>query len=788
MAKRSIKVSAAGMEKANKAFIQTGWTQEYLPAEVGLTTRQTIWKFLTGKPLDRHFFMEICFKLGLEWQEIAQLPGESQPEADEQKQDDYLNISALVQRVRSRRYDKIQSQCGTMRLLDVAQPIDLNDIYVSVNILESLSSQRWLDVSDLQGLNPENFDRFGLGNIAQSRVPGLQALRTYPKLMVLGKPGAGKTTFLQKIAIQCNGGFLQPDRIPIFIRLKNFMADVESGNAAPLLYYIRQEIGSSFISSQQVETLLRHGSALILLDGLDEVPADESYQLLKQIRHLSEEYYKNQFIITCRIAAKQYQLEGFTDIEIADFDASQIQAFAQKWFVAVGKKEAEGLALASQFIEKLQLPENLPIRELAVTPLLLNLACSVFQAKADFPARRSDLYKQGLEILLNRWDETRGIKRDYVYRNLSLLQKLQLLSEIAATTFEQGNYFFCSSTLQQYIANYFQKLPGSNEDGTPLQVDSSAVLQAIEVQHGLLVERAREVYSFSHLTFQEYLTARNIVANPEPEILNKNLNNLVSHITEPRWREVFLLTAGLLGNAESLIKLMKQEIDEMMARDDKLQQFLIWLAKKSVSVQVPYKPAATHAFYLTLSLARELNLERDLNLALALDLSLAGNLAPELNLDLALDRVLTLSLTLPSNPNLERMLALSFALPMQSDFGDDVELESGLQHLKRQLPTPDEGMETLKVWWSTKGKAWTEELRNAMIRYRNIGHSWQFSDRQGLALRQYYQANLFLLECLNSNCQVSTDVRKEIQETLLLPLALPVQPIAYTGITSWKRV
>jgi predicted NACHT family NTPase len=335
MAKRSLKASAAGMEKANKAFKQTGWTQEYLAAEVGLSTRQTIWKFLTGKPLDRHFFMEICFKLGLEWQEIAELPGESQSEAEDRKQNDYLiNITALVQRVRSRRYDKIQSQCGTMRLLDVAQPIDINDIYVSVNILESLSSQRWLDVSDLQGLNPENFDRFGLGNIAQSRVSGLQALRTYPKLMVLGKPGAGKTTFLQKIAIQCNGGFLPPDRIPIFIRLKNFLADVDSGNAVSLLNYIRQEIRISNLSSQQVETLLRHGSALILLDGLDEVPADESYQLLKQIRHLSEEYYKNQFIITCRIAAKQYQLEGFTDIEIADFDALQIKAFAQKWFVA----------------------------------------------------------------------------------------------------------------------------------------------------------------------------------------------------------------------------------------------------------------------------------------------------------------------------------------------------------------------------------------------------------------------------------------------------------------------
>jgi len=39
--------------------------------------------------------------------------------------------------------------------------------------------------------------------------------------MLLGKPGSGKTTFLQHIAMR-NQGELLPERIPIFIRLKNF--------------------------------------------------------------------------------------------------------------------------------------------------------------------------------------------------------------------------------------------------------------------------------------------------------------------------------------------------------------------------------------------------------------------------------------------------------------------------------------------------------------------------------------------------------------------------------------
>ncbi|MBW4575981.1 MAG: NACHT domain-containing NTPase [Aphanothece sp. CMT-3BRIN-NPC111] len=785
MAKRSLKASATGIEKAKKAFKQIGWTQDYLAAEVGLQTRQSIWKFFKGSPVERHIFIDICFNLNLDWQEIADIPLEEQAEVKEQKQDHRPDINPLVQKVRSHFYDRIQSQCGTMRLLDVAQPIDLNNIYVSVNILETPSSQQWLDVSNLQDFNQEKFDRFGLGKVAQERVPGLKAVATYPKLMVLGKPGSGKTTFLQKIAIQCNQGKLQPERIPIFIRLKSLTVDVEPDNPTPLLNYIRHQLGSSNISEKQVETLLQRGSALILLDGLDEVPGDDRHQILKQIRHLSENYYKNRFIITCRIAAKQYQLEEFTDIEIADFDFAQIEAFAKKWFVAVGKDFNSGLAKAEQFIEKLKLAENQQVRELSVTPLLLNLTCSVFQAKADFPAKRSELYKQGLDILLTRWDEARGIQRDDLYRNLSLLQKLKLLSMIAAITFEQGHYFFEQSTLQQYITNYLHTLPGSSSDTDALQLASEALLKSIEVQHGLLVERARGIYSFSHLTFQEYLTARSIVANFDPIILSKKLKNLVTHINEPRWREVFLLTAGLLENADEMLQFMKQQVDQMMARDKKLQEFLIWLAEKSAAVDVPYKPAATRAFYLTLALARDFNLARDLNLALALDLSLAGNLAAELNLDLALERVLTLSLTLHENPTLDRVLAVSFALPMQSGFTHDLQLEHQgkerslselLQHLKTQLPNPEEGSKKLKAWWVDNGQAWAEELRTVMIQYRRIAHSWQFSDRQQETLRQYYEANQFLLDCLNSNCQITAAIREEIQKNLLLPIAGTKQP------------
>jgi predicted NACHT family NTPase len=73
-------------------------------------------------------------------------------------------------------------------------------------------------------------------------------------------------------------------------------------------------------------------------------------------------------------------------------------------------------------------------------------------------------------------------------------------------------------------------------------------------------------------------------------------------------------------------------------------------------------------------------------------------------------------------------------------------------------------------WWQENSQVWTEQLRAMMIEHRNIGHDWQISNAQKKLLQHYYDANKLLVDCLNSDCYVSRDVRQEIEETLLLPI------------------
>ncbi|OYD92647.1 histidine kinase [Nostoc sp. 'Peltigera membranacea cyanobiont' 210A] len=769
MARRSLKASTVGIEKAKKAFKIREWTQEYLASEIGLETRQPIWKFFTGKPIERQNFMEICFRLGLDWQDIAELPNPRLLTENNQEWEDCQNVESLVQMLRSRLSDKIKSQCATTRLLDIDQPIQLEEIYVSTNILNNITSRRWLDILDLQGLITEEFDCFNFNQLYQERASAIQAVITYPKLMVLGKPGSGKTTFLQYIAMQCNQGKLLSDRIPIFIRLKNFAEDArETGNYS-LLNYLSQELADCGASDQEIQTLLVNGRILILLDGLDEIPEEDNAKIISKIRSLAENYYKNKLIITCRIGYQQYHFEEFSDVEIADFDYSQIEAFVQNWFVNVSKNSIEkGKALACQFMQKLQFLENQQIRELAVRPLLLNLACCVFQARSDFPVRRVEFYKQGLDILLNRWDKVRSIKRDEIYLHLSLAQKLELLSQIAAITFKQGHYFFTQSIVEQYITDYLCNLNIAQTEPEMLQLNSEAVLRLLET-HGLLIEQARGIYSFSHIAFQEYLTAKNIITSPNPQILEKKLIDLVSHLTEPRWRKIFLLIAGMLDNPTCLLQLMKQQLDRLVAFDQQLENFFNWLNHKSLSVQSTHKRVAIRAFYLTLELLDDLSLTNDLAFSLGIDLRLTSNLTPDLALDIALQCALHLSVALSNEPTLDRVLALSFALPDRQTLVCNSELQSSLQKLKEQLPTPVQGREKLKEWWNSNGQIWADELRLVIIRCRNIGHQWHFSEQQKEILKQYYTASQLLVDCLNSACKATPTIPESLLATLLLP-------------------
>ncbi|MFM7364122.1 MAG: NACHT domain-containing protein [Cuspidothrix sp.] len=224
------------------------------------------------------------------------------------------------------------------------------------------------------------------------------------------------------------------------------------------------------------------------------------------------------------------------------------------------------------------------IEELARTPLLLTFLCLEYDESQNLPKNRATLYGNALDILLRRWAAEKRLPNEPGYQQLGIDLEKIMLAEIAYNNFAADKLFFS----QQEVLNQIQKFLASNYN-TPKNLDDGKLLDVITIEQGILVERARDVFSFSHLTLQEYLTAQYIYD------YNK-VNELVTeHLTDKRWQEVFLLVAGVMrGGADNLLLLMEREVQKYI-NTPKLQALLNLAEKVTVGSEGNYKPVGKRA-------------------------------------------------------------------------------------------------------------------------------------------------------------------------------------------------
>lgn len=359
--------------------------------------------------------------------------------------------------------------------------------------------------------------------------------------------------------------------------------------------------------------------------------------------------------------------------------------FSGKWVQVENLQKNDSKQLDRVVNFSLKHEEKEIVNELSNDPLL-NLLCLLVEAGREIPDDRCQLYREGLEILLNQWDEAYHIPGDRFYKNLSVQHKQDLLSKIALATFETGGKF-SKQDIEKSITEYICNLPKAPTSPELLQLTTEALLKSIQYQHQLFVESAPEVYSFSDSRFHEYFIAREIADPSHPQRAEQALRNLAARISEPRWHEVFVFVVGMLRNADYFLSLMKQQADAIAGVDPELSRFLFWLERKSHHLSKPqFKPAAFRAFYL------------------------------EFILDLKSDSL--------QDDRTDRHLHLS-----------DIDASS-------------------------------YELIN-----------FPFTCQQKAILKQYYDVNQLILDCLRQAQYMTRSLRTEIEETLLVPsyLSCPIK-------------
>jgi DNA-binding Xre family transcriptional regulator len=672
---RSLKLSSDGKRQVERALTDKAWSTEDLAAAVDVG-RATATTFRAGKKgVDRQNFVKFCQALGLDWAAVAEMDGSPTPKSGgvepiktasataenlQQNSNDSQGVQVqgsdttivgqtvnvyhgsvpqdLVtkpvlepteldeQRIRQHCRETILHNYSKIRLLS-GKNIGVDQLYVDVWLLDrsprtfQRSHDKMLETFDLRN------DRLGLGDRIK-RDTGIKFANAESKLLILGKPGTGKTTFLKHLAVDWCKGKFQPQLIAVFIEFRQIrdgqwklLNETISKSSNNFYEDDKQELWLKTIiteklnmhDEEKITALLQAGKLMILMDGFDEVPTGEIRRKVQnQLKEIAQKYSKNRYILTCRTQVITSIPDGFTSVEVADFNEQQVAAFVQNWFRANGQNEIIVRTKWETF--RAAISRNAALRELTVTPVLLGLMCLVLQDEGEIPVQASLLYERGIKLLLRKWNDAKAIDGwevgTEIYRKLDVEQKEDLLIQIAVNKFESPQNFvlFEEEDLIQHIVETLN---------LQSRADGKAALKAIEAQHGLLIERADELWSFSHLTFQEHFTTKWLLRLSPEELTRK--------ITDKHWQDVMQQLVMAQGQSDRLLRLIKQAIDQMPSQDPSLQKFLTWLERKARTIQGKYREATIRAFYFYLDLA----LDRNCSLALALNrvLDLALGLA-----------------------------------------------------------------------------------------------------------------------------------------------------------------
>ncbi|NIO69120.1 MAG: SUMF1/EgtB/PvdO family nonheme iron enzyme, partial [Anaerolineae bacterium] len=349
----------------------------------------------------------------------------------------------------------------------------------------------------------------------------------------------------------------------------------------------RLEAQNLALAAKPLHQALEEGQAIVLLDGLDEIPTKAQRTFIRDaVAAFAGRYPRTRLAITCRTLSYQepaWQLEGLPAFELAPFNEKKIDRFIGAWynelarFGVVKAEEAGGLTRRLQ-----EAVRRSDLWRLAPNPLLLTVMALVHTHKGRLPDARALLYEDTVDVLLWRWEQIKAGGEEAAPRLRRLLLEAgrtdvdlkRALWRLAFEAHQEGGTGD-DEVLADIGELQLQKvLAGLHPEGS--RDWAHQVSEAMKLRAGLLLERTPEVYTFPHRTFQEYLAGAHLSAQAD---FAKQAVQLVEE--GAFWREVVLLAVGRLvylgGDTDKPLALVGELCPQQVV-DDELAWRKVWLA------------------------------------------------------------------------------------------------------------------------------------------------------------------------------------------------------------------
>ncbi|MGI5456927.1 HEAT repeat domain-containing protein [Streptomyces sp. CA-249302] len=392
------------------------------------------------------------------------------------------------------------------------------------------------------------------------------------RLVLLGDPGAGKSTLARCLALLLTGTMpaghpLEPlaGRVPLVVELREYAAaGWRDRTFEDFLRHLHTTKGMA-PPYAVVERVLSEGRAVVVFDGLDELfdPAAR-----KEVSHRIADFagrYADagvRVVVTSRVIGYLHgvlERAGFEHFKVEDLDEGRIDEFARRWYGAACAQDGE---LAERLYRRLTgaVAQSRSLQGLAGNPLLLTILAIVGRRR-ELPRDRQGVYRHAVAVLVAHWDQqAKNLHTPEDVEALSYLgdeDRQELLCLVARRIQEgadgiEGNYIHQDellATFKEYLREQYE-LPVAQA-----VVAARTMVRQLRERNFIIGHYGAGTYAFVHRTFLEYLAAEDIGRRYTrerewtPEELIEQV--FVRRAVDPAWHEVLLLLVGQLGEREA---------------------------------------------------------------------------------------------------------------------------------------------------------------------------------------------------------------------------------------------
>ena len=385
------------------------------------------------------------------------------------------------------------------------------------------------------------------------------------KALVYASAGYGKTSLLKYLAVELNKQEKYSNYIAIPISLKRY----NQISNLPLEDYIKDLFLEVY--QEEVSELIKNGSVVFLLDGLDMDSGEQTQRIIYMVTNLINSFPKNKYLVTCK--NPDYKIDEFRRFKLLGFKDEEKNRFIRDWLSFKSRKCGDK---SEEFTKHVQNMIDIAKKAEMFTesPLHLSLLCLALykreKEKIEEILNNNNHLNLFHEAIINllKWDDERNFEderfRDHekgrIYKIMSEIQREELLGFISLQMIRDGGcndvrdkenmYYVDSDMLIDWISQWLIDNWNPKRSKSDWFLKAEQILQDIEIQDGILIDRGYIGYSFVHTELRNYFAARAIAK----QYGNKDiLKSAIEMTTTQHKQKAMIQTLDALFDGETLV-------------------------------------------------------------------------------------------------------------------------------------------------------------------------------------------------------------------------------------------